>query len=385
MKAVRKTDTPSECRTFPLVTPEVTEEDTARFFHLISVELEGWQVDQILSPQTAHPRQEDVLAVHWHPEFVPMDLIHQRVDKMFPNRNEELLIPTQHNEILSYNGYSGVEVDCYASGFNRKVQLLLHFTNDKVKNADVLRAMLSHTFTYRSSQLFEFMDTITTPFEERIQTAAAATGADEDLIEFVRANVAKIHALLDEHWSAVPAVSIKNKLLRNWFDTLRGEIDSNIINRVQAYLKAIKKLVKKDFSLKYFYRASEIIEETRALGGCVVIPHPEQFWPILLAGYDVDGIEVWNPQSQEYTAFLISVVTEHNRRQGARRKQLIFMGDDCHMGEKTKPIPQQNTEKASREIGYQPAWEDLSIRKRYIVHGISRSRTIKEYKDRLHG
>jgi hypothetical protein len=55
------------------------------------------------------------------------------------------------------------------------------------------------------------------------------------------------------------------------------------------------------------------------------------------------------------------------------------------MGEKTKPIPQQNTEKASREIGYQPAWEDLSIRKRYIVHGISRSRTIKEYKDRLHG
>ena len=385
MKIVKNTDA-QECRSFTaLATEEITEEDSARFFHVVSTDLEPWQVEQVVTPSSVQVRQEALLATHWHPEFVPMDLIRKRVDAMFPNRKTELMIPTQHNVLMEWDGYSGVEVDCFSSGFNRKVQLLLHFTSDKVEDAGVLKSMLAHTFKYRSGQLFDFMHTITGPNEERINKAARSVGADEDLIEFVRLNVAKIERMLDDNWTDVPRLSVKNKLLRNWFDTMRPDLGDNAVDRVQGYLKAVKTLVKQDFDLSFFYRASEIIEEVRGLGGCVVIPHPEQFWPILLRDYDVDGIEVWNPQSQEYTEFLISVVNEKNAQGRSGRDKLIFMGDDCHMGEKTKPVDQQDTAKAAREIGLQPAWDDLSIRKQLIVNNISRHSIIEEYKDRLAG
>lgn len=385
MKIVKNTDG-NECRSFPAIaTEDITEEDSDRFFKVISTDLEPWQIEQVVTPSEVHVRQEALLAVHWHPEFVPMEYIRTRVDTMFPNREDELLIPTQHNVLMSWDGYSGVEVDCFSSGFNRKVQLLLHFENAKVKDAGVLKSMLAHTFKYRSGQLFEFMHTITKPNEERISKAAKAVGADEDLIDFVRLNVGKIERLLDDNWRDVPRMSVKNKLLRNWFDSMRSDLGDITVDRVQSYLKMVKTLVKQDFDLSFFYRASEVIEEVRGLGGGIVIPHPEQFWPILLRNYDVDGIEVWNPQSQEFTEFLISVVNEQNERRTSDRDMLIFMGDDCHMGEKTKPLDQQDRAKAAREIGLQPAWDDLSIRKKLIVNNISRRSIIKEYQERLAG
>lgn len=386
MKLITTDDAGLQCRSFPAqASEEITQEDQDRFFRVVSTDLEQWQIDQVVTPKDVYVRQEVLLAAHWHPEFVSMEHIRQRVDAMFPNRTEELLIPTQHNVLMSWEDYSGVEVDCFSSGFNRKTQLLLHFANDRVKDAGVLKSMLAHTFKYRSGQLFDFMHTITKPTEDRINEAAKAVGADEDLIEFVRVNVAKIETLLDDNWTEVPRLSVKNKLLRNWFDTMRPELGDTVVDRVQGYLKTVKKIVKRDFDLSFFYRASEVIEEARSLGGCIVIPHPEQFWPILLRNYDVDGIEVWNPQSQEYTEFLISVVNEQNARRPADKKMLIFMGDDCHMGEKTKPLDQQDTVKAAREIGYQPAWDDLSIRKKLIVNNISRRTIIRAYKDRLDG
>jgi len=385
MKLIKKNEDPA-CRTLATeVTEEITDADRERFFSVVSTDLEPWQREQVATPSSVYPRQEALLATHWHPEFVPFDLIRKRVDAMFPNRTDELLIPTQHNELMEWDGYAGVEVDCFSSGFNRKVQLLLHFASDKVKDAGVLKSMLTHTFKYRSGQLFEFMETITRPDADRVGKAAKAVGADEDIMEFVRLNVAKIERLLDDNWSDVPRMSVKNKLLTNWFDTMRPELGDIAVDRVKAYLKAVKALVKQHFDLSFFYRASEVIEEVRGLGGCVVIPHPEQFWPILLRNYDVDGIEVWNPQSQEYTEFLISVVNERNGHRPSGRDVLIFMGDDCHMGEKTKPLDQQDPEKASREIGLQPAWEDLAVRKKLIVNNISRRSVIKEYKARLAG
>lgn len=118
----------------------------------------------------------------------------------------------------------------------------------------------------------------------------------------------------------------------------------------------------------------------------MVIPHPEQFWPILLAEYDVDGYEVWNPQSQRYTEFLISVLYEKNRRRGnLARRMLVFMGDDTHMGEKTLPVQSGNGNKARREIGLQTAWDDLSISKKLIVADMDRARVIQEYQTRLDG
>jgi hypothetical protein len=368
------------------IDPEISDSEKQIFMDVTSTELADWQVEQVIVPGKTYPRHERILATHWHPEFVPMDLIGKRVDAMFPNKQDELLIPTQHNEILSWGPYSGVEVDCYASGFNQKVQLLLHFENARVENAHVLKSMLSHTFKYRSSQLFEFINAIISPNDTIIGQAARQSGADEVLVDFVRAYVTKIQSMLDESWNTINRSAIKNKLLKNYFDALRPVYGDTLINRAQAYLKAVKKLVKVNFSLKYFYRATEVIEETRALGGCVIIPHPEEFWPILLAGYDVDGIEVWNPQSQRYTEFLISVVDQQNANRNPKdRKLLIMMGDDCHMSEKTKPLATQDKVKAAREIGLQPAWDDLSIRKKLVLAGIDRQGVMNEYRERLAG
>lgn len=385
-----KPDTPPQCLQVDIskVEREITDEDRRRYLQIIDTSLTEEQRQRIVTPDHVYPMQTEILAVHWHPEFVPMDLIVQRVNAMFPEAQEKLAIPTQHNVLMSLNGYSGVEVDCYSHGFNRKVQLLLHFKEESLdKGADVLKAMLSHTFTYRGSQLFEFMDAVLSPSdyrEEQRQKAAGKTGAGEDIVQFATILTGKLKTLLEENWRETPREMVKNKLIRNWFDQLRGDYGDRVIERTQLYLKQIKKQVKDSFSLKYFYRASEVIEEARSLGAGVVIPHPEQFWPILLADYDVDGYEVWNPQSREYTEFLITVVNrQNNSRAHSSRPLLVFMGDDCHMSEKVKEPEHQDPEKAGRQIGLQPAWDDMAIRKQLVVSGMNRVRIINEYKDRL--
>ncbi|MFO7860565.1 MAG: hypothetical protein R6U41_04995, partial [Desulfosalsimonas sp.] len=99
-----------------------------------------------------------------------------------------------------------------------------------------------------------------------------------------------------------------------------------------------------------------------------------------------DGIEVWNPQSRRYTDFLISVLNEKNqRRRHGESPLLIFMGDDTHMGEKRKDPETQDPGKAVREIGLQPAWEDLKIRKQLIFANTSRRQVIRDYVQRLTG
>jgi len=363
---------------------EVTESDNENFLKAVSTDLDAKQKSQIITPPQTFPKQETVIAVHWHPEFVPIELIARRINAMFPNKINDLFIPTQHNQLMSYKGYTGVEVDCYSKGFNQKVQLLLHFENAKVENAVVLKEMLEHTFKYRSSQLLDFIHTITEPNEERIEAAAKETGANEALIHFVRVYVKKVERLLEQYGAAVPEQSVKNKLLRNFFDSLRPEYGDALIDRSQIFLNAVKLIVKAEFPLHYFYRTSQVIEEARSLGAGIVIPHPEQFWPILLAEYDVDGYEVWNPQSRRYTEFLISVLNKKNSQIGlSHRKLLVFMGDDTHMGEKTRAPEVQDKDKSGREIGVQPAWDDLSIQKTLILGNFDRKKVIEEYKSRL--
>ena len=177
---------------------------------------------------------------------------------------------------------------------------------------------------------------------------------------------------------------LKNKLLTEYVDAQRDRHPNQLINRANLLLKAIKVIVKADFSLEYFFRASEIIEEARALGGGVVIPHPEQFWPILLADYDVDGYEVWNPQSREYTDFLIRALDNQNKNRPPKRRSLLtFMGDDTHMSVKLKDPSRVDPAKFNREIGLQPAWDELTIRKSLSLTGASRRGVIETYRDRL--
>ncbi len=367
------------------IDPNVTEWDQQAFLRIVSTDLTPEQKARIVEPPVVHAKQNAVVAVHWHPEFVPMELIMQRVDRMFPNRRAELIIPTQHNVLLPLDGYAGVEIDCYSTGFNRKVQLLTHFAASRVEQADVFEAMLAHTFKYRASQLFEFIDSILDPvFQDRVDRAAKKTGASDDLVRFMRIHVSKVKQLIDRNEGVTPPDMVKNKLLRNYFNALRDHYDESLIHRAQVFLQAIKKIVKYGFKLTYFYRTEEVIEEVRALGGAIVIPHPEQFWPILLADYDVDGIEVWNPQSQEYTEFLINVVhRENKKRRTGERPLLIFMGDDTHFGEKVIDPDRQDPEKAGRQLGVQSAWDDLSIRKSLIIAHADRPNLIAEYKSRL--
>lgn len=364
---------------------EITDADRAAYLACVDTTLTPEQRRRIAGPARVWLRQECILAVHWHPEFLPLDLVMERVRALYPNSGPELIIPTQHNELLTLDGYVGAEVDCYARGFNRKVQLLLHFRADRMAGgAATLRSMLDHTFTYRSSQLGEYLDSLVEEgLAPRRAEAAANTGAGEDLVGFCRVFAAKLRTLLEENWADTPRAMAKNKLVRDFFDTLRPRFGDRVVDRAQVFLKEVKRLVKENFSLRHFYRASEFIEEARGLGGGVVIPHPEQFWPILLADYDVDGIEVWNPQSREYTEFLIHVVSRHNETRRTKRPLLVFMGDDCHMGEKAKDPGAQDPEKAGREIGLQPAWDDPAIRKSLSLCNMGREKAIAEYAARL--
>lgn len=364
---------------------EVTERDSRTFFNIINTDLTPEQTERIVNPSATYPRQNSIMALHWHPEFIPMELILRRVRTMYPNSDLELIIPTQHNVVMTIDGYSGVEVDCYSQGFNRKVQLLVHFEEARLQNASVFLNMLEHTFRYRQSQLYEFIDTLLdTRFEDRVQQAAAATGADEELVAFVRLCVWKVKELVDANYASMPKEMIRNKLLKYFIDSLRDEYDERFINRAQIFLQAVKRIVKERFSLTHFYEAQQIIEEVRSIGGGILVPHPEQFWPILLADYDVDGYEVWNPQSREYTNFLINVVNRKNQKLSHGEKPLLIcMGDDCHMGEKVKEPRLQDPEKARREIGLQPAWDDLAVRKSLILANIDRRKMIEEYKSRL--
>ena len=367
------------------IDPEPTAWDMQSFQALTHSAVTPAQAKAIREPRACFPRQEYVLAVHWHPEQVPMDMIRDRIAAMYPASQDELIIPTQHNQILSWGGYAGVEVDCYSHGFNRKVQLLVHMRADRAATADVLSNMLRHTFTYRSSQLYEYLDALYEPkWSDRRYKAAARTGTDEDIVDFTAIHARKLKTMLVQNETTTAQDAIKNKLVRNYLDCLRELFDPRVVHKAQVYAKAVKDVVKEQFSLAYFYRASEVVEEARSLGAGVVIPHPEQFWPILLRNYDVDGIEVWNPQSQQYTEFLISVVLDQNRRGYHKdRPMLIFMGDDCHLSEKLKLPEEQDPEKAGREVGLQPAWDDLNISKALIMAGVSRKTVMDEYRARL--
>lgn len=372
-----------------LMSSEPTEDEERFFLGLVSIDLAPWQTEQVVTPSAVYPEQESVLAVHWHPEFVPVALAMQRLNAMFPRHKDSLIIPTQHNELLVLGDYAGVEIDCFSNSFNQKVQLLAHFRAERVQEAHTLRSMLRHTFNYRATQLDFFLEALCAGdkahrYHELLRNAVQACGVEETVVAFTCLMARKLEALLRQHQEGLPEAAKKNKLVRLFLESKRALFGDTFLDRAQAFAREIKAGVKSVFPPTYYYRTREVIEEVRGLGGCLVIPHPEQFWPILLAGYDVDGYEAWNPQSHRYTEFLIDVLAEQNRNLGSKgEKLLIFMGDDCHMSEKTLPLEEQNPVKAGREIGLQPAWDDLVIRKKLILASTGRSSVIAEYKERL--
>ncbi len=366
--------------------PEITPEDEARFARVTDTGIADPVRGIIEHPGRVFPQEACVLAVHWHPEFVPLDWIRTRVANMFPGARERLVIPTQHNHILCMDGYCGVEIDCHSKEFGLKVQLLVHFSENRLPHAETFKAMAEHTFRYRASQLDDFLFALHSPqkWEMRARAADEAAPLNEDEMDFLVFWAEKLHRLLEKNRHACDPLMIRNKLVLDWFDSLRDRWAPSLLHRIAAVLRAVKMQVKREFSPEYFFLTQEVIEEARGFGAGIIVPHPEQFWPILLADYDIDGYEVWNPQSQAYTNFLMQAVQNINRT-GRRRSRplLTLMGDDCHMSEKCKPVELQDPEKAAREVGWQPAWEDMAIKKTLAMYNIRKSAIISEYKQRL--
>lgn len=365
--------------------PEVTDWDINIFKDLIRVELTEDERSVIHNPSIILEHETSVLAIHWHPENIPLDDCAIRIQKTFPALHHSLIIPTQHNQLMKYGEYLGVEIDCLSSDFNRKIQLLAHFSTDREPELDIFKSMLEHTVEYRQKQLEYFIDVIINPrYEEHFKSALVKIGGEQELADFVKRYTSKLHKMILEMQNSITPIMIKNKLLTNYFVKLKHYYDKLTVNRALALLKELKANVKQSFSKDYFYDTYEVIEEIRGAGGGIIVPHPEQFWPILLSDYDVDGYEVWNPQSREFTEFLIRVVSSKNRSlKPGNRKLLISMGDDTHLGEKIKPYDECDPEKASREIGYQPPWEEMLIKKALMLGKSDKNILINEYKERL--
>lgn len=365
----------------------ITSWDRTVFERLIAIDLTPRQVQNVIVPLNRFDREEAVLAIHWHPENIPLELVAKRLGAMYPRVRDQLIIPTQHNELLVYGDYAGAEVDCRATAFNRKVQILIHFHKDRIASAFKLREMIDHTRRYRGTQFNEFLDAFTNPlFQKWLEEAAAKTGAEVDIVRFASIQSAKVRALMTFYAPDMPEACVKNKLLVNYLNAQKDHYDHHTIDRVVIFALAVKEIVKRHFPLEYFYEVAEVIAEVRNLGGCIVVPHPEQFWPILLADYDVDGYEVWNPQSREFTEFLIQTVARKNQSAGAgRRALLIFMGDDTHLSEKILEDHERDPDKAAREVGYQPAWRDPTVLKALNGMGIDKKKIIQDYQHRLKG
>jgi len=68
------------------------------FDQLTSVELSAGERRRAAKPDRTAPGAERFLAVHWHPERTPLELVRQRLDAAFPQARDCLVIPTPHNQ-----------------------------------------------------------------------------------------------------------------------------------------------------------------------------------------------------------------------------------------------------------------------------------------------
>ncbi len=367
------------------IDPEVRDWEERLFLEITNPTLDEIQKREIVNHGAVFPGTEGIMAVHWHPEHVPIALASARIKNMFPDSDGNLIIPTQHNEFMGCGGYFGAEIDCFSASFDRKVQLLIHLRDNRMEKASGLRRMAAHTGKYRAGQMFDILAALESDVRSGpIQNAIIATEAEPELLEFTGIYSRKLRLLLEKYGGSMRQDFKKNKLIRDFFDGLRERYDSHLINLCQIFIKAVKETVKSGFSTDCFFRTEELIEEARSAGAGIIVPHPEQFWPVLLADYDVDGYEVWNPQSSQYTDFLIEVMDRQNKN-GLRRSKplLVFMGDDTHLGEKVRKKEFRDCIKASREIGLQPAWEDTAVKQALAKAGMSKRAAIMEYRERL--
>ena len=352
------------------------------FDQLTSAELSAEEKLLAARPDRTAPEAERFLAVHWHPERAPLELVRQRLDTAFPRARDFLVIPTPHNQVAVFGPYAGVEADAYDRGYGLKIHLLIHFPADRLPKANVLLDMLNRTYLYRARQLLEILDLLAGPsfFELPGPPSGKAGPEARSLARFC---AVRLKELVEQSGLiGTPRDELlKNRLLPDFMTALAGA--NPRLPLALEVAKAAKKKVKAAFKPANFYSPREIIEEARALGAGVVIPHPPYFWPALMDDLDVDGWEVWNSSTPRHAEFLTRALARANEARGSRRPLLVFMGDDTHLSAKYRPP--RDGEKDGREIGFQDPWSDPDLARLLAETGQSLAGTLAEYRGRLGG
>lgn len=366
---------------------DIGEEDWRHFNHLTSVELNRQERELAARPDRLAPEVKEYLAVHWHPEWAPLECIRRRLDLAFPQAENSLAIPTQHNKVLSFGPWAGVEVDAFDRKYGLKVHLLVHFAAERLPRASAFLSMMDHTYNYRAHQLLDILNRLAEPDvpADKIKLGLKGSISREGIL-MARFYAIRLKALIEE--SGIIGGSrdemLKNRLLTDFIMARTAPEHQIFAEQAFIYINAIKKMVKKNLKPAEFYSPEEVIEEARSLKAGVVIPHPPQFWPILLDDLDVDGWEVWNPSTPDHTMFLLEVMNQANAcRRAGRRRLLAFMGDDTHMSAKFRRNLCAEKDSANREIGFQPPWNDPAVKDLLNRTGQSLTQTINEYRSRL--
>jgi hypothetical protein len=321
------------------------------------------------------------MALHFHPEWVPLPLIEKRLALSFPDAADRLVIPTQHNQIMSAGPWAGVEVDVHAPEYGEKIQLLIHLKADRLPRAATFKAMMERTFRYRALQLLDILEALTAP-DEAMAGQVKKAGLDDQALALASAAAGRLWRLIESQGviGSPRSEMLKNRLLPDFMRERGSEIPPPLLDKALSVVKLVKAMVKKRLDPGRFHTAREVIEEARGLGAGVVIPHPPLFWPALLDNLDVDGWEVWNPSTPKHALFLIDCL---GRAPKGRRRLLALMGDDAHMSSKIRPDVMEDKSYREREIGFQPPWEDPEVQKALAALGQSRERTMDEYRSRL--
>lgn len=371
---------------FKAATENIGEADWFQFNRLTSVNLTAEEEKKVISPSRIDPRASEFLAIHWHPEWAPMELIEQRLKTSFPEAERSLVIPTQHNRIMTCGSWAGVEADAYSRAYGQKIQLLIHFQADRLPRATTLVAMINRTYDYRAHQLIDSLDRLIKSPPTKVGSLKIFTDyVSREAVNLARFFAARLRSLIERSGirGSLRGEMLKNRLLSDFILARCGLDRPDLVEQALMYVKAVIKTVKAELRPEAFYTPEEVIEEARSLGAGIVIPHPPAFWPILLDNLDVDGWEIWNPSTPDHTMFLLKALEQANQSRRSGPRLLAFMGDDTHLSGKIRPEFNDKKNSVNREIGFQDPWFDPKIEARLAACGQSRTGTIDEYLSRL--
>lgn len=350
------------------------------FEDLIKDQLNKDKTDKVTNPRFIMPEIENVLALHWHPENLSIETAVKRLSKTFPNATNKLIIPTDHNIFKSYQGISGTEIDCFAKELKKKVQLLIHIKDDNLKNSFTLKTMVNYSAEFSKKFLLFFLDsligksTVSNFIWEKVASEAVL---DKKYYEEIRKLSKEFITLFESR--KIDYFLISNSLLVNFVCNILTKYNDLIKKQAKLFLLEFKKLCYIHFDTKFFYSVEDFVEEVQWSGGAISVPHPEQFWPILLTKYKFDGIEFWNPSSASYSELILDRIIRLNKYK--KEAVIPLVGDDTHFNKLVEEVSKNRI--PSRDLGYQPIWKSKIIQQILKRNSLCKQKIIDLYRERL--